>query len=171
MIFRAAAAMSIDGRIADFQGRFHRWGSKEDHRFLLELIERHDILIIGRITFEHMAERGSLPKPAVILTRSPMKFTGAQNLRFIDPEKIDITNLLKRLKAKNVLILGGTETYTFFLDRNLIDELYLTIEPMIFGRGHSLFNSVLHRPNLFRLEESCVLNKRGTILLHYSSSK
>lgn len=168
MIIRAAAAMSIDGKIADSDGRFHRWGSKEDHEFLQELIQQHDVLVLGRITFEHIIARGPLSKPTVVLTGSQLDAAVQSDHYSVDPAKTDPFKFLKRMKVKNVLVLGGTKTYTYFLEHDLIDELYVTVEPIVFGRGSSLFNSDTFVPSAFRLEASKVLNQEGTLLLQYS---
>jgi dihydrofolate reductase len=68
---------------------------------------------------------------------------------------------------KNVAILGGAKTYSYFLQEHLLEELYLTVEPIVFGRGVSLFEYASGDPSRFELLSEEKLNERGSVLLHY----
>ncbi|MDO8575841.1 MAG: dihydrofolate reductase family protein [bacterium] len=65
-------------------------------------------------------------------------------------------------------VLGGTQTYTYFLENDLLDEIYLTIEPVVFGRGLNLFESSKGINASFHLESTKQLNDNGSLLLHYA---
>jgi dihydrofolate reductase len=50
---------------------------------------------------------------------------------------------MERFKKENeqtVLIVGGAQIATLFLKAKLIDELWLTLEPKIFGSGSGFVN-------------------------------
>jgi dihydrofolate reductase len=68
-----------------------------------------------------------------------------------------------------VLVTGGGETNGAFLKANMIDEVYLDVEPMVFGEGIPTFT-----PNDVNLKlefvDSKMLNK-NTIQLHYKVIK
>jgi dihydrofolate reductase len=66
-----------------------------------------------------------------------------------------------------VAVLGGTHIYSYFLERDLIDDLYLTVEPIVFGSGLGLFNHESTTAKRFRLVTVRQMNEQGTILLHY----
>jgi dihydrofolate reductase len=66
-----------------------------------------------------------------------------------------------------VAILGGAQTYQYCLDRGLLDEIYLTIEPLTFSSGINLFSSVKPKIRKWNLVAVKKLNRLGTILLHY----
>ena len=70
-------------------------------------------------------------------------------------------------KYETVAVLGGTKTYTWFLENDLLDELYITIEPIVFGRGLPLFESSEDINVQLKLESTKQLNEKGTLLLHY----
>ena len=63
-------------------------------------------------------------------------------------------------------IVGGAGVYQKMLDLNLMDEIYVTIEPVIFGRGREMFVGGTKTNNL-KLISNKKLNKNGTMLLHY----
>lgn len=83
----------------------------------------------------------------------------------VNPQKANITRYIEECGYKAVALLGGTQTYTFFFEHGLIDELYLTIEPVIFGRGLPLFDGKLavRKPRIVSVKR---LNRTGTVLIH-----
>ncbi|MBI2442431.1 MAG: dihydrofolate reductase family protein [Candidatus Levybacteria bacterium] len=76
-----------------------------------------------------------------------------------------ITRLSKE-GFETVLLVGGGEINRAFLEENLVDELYLTLEPRIFGRGNSVFVEGDFE-HVLQLLASTKLNDKGTLLLHY----
>lgn len=72
----------------------------------------------------------------IVVTRTPARFNDRSNpgmLEFTDEEP---SELIKRFeKEEKVLIVGGPQIATLFLKENLVDELWLTFEPKIFGTG------------------------------------
>ena len=167
IVFRAAAAMTIDGRITDSRGHFSKWGSKEDHRYLDHLIEQHDAVIFGRITYEHVVVRGTFRKPVVVLSTKAKTFSKTKGVTFLDPNEKDVLQYFRSKGYRNILILGGTQVYTYFLHKKLIQEFFVTIEPWFFSSGKTLLRSRSFDPTRFRLQEVKRLNADGTLLLHY----
>lgn len=61
-------------------------------------------------------------------------------------------------------VIGGSNVYDQFLQAALVDELYLTVEPIVFGQGLPLFKTPTRQT--FHLESAEQLNA-GAIALHY----
>ena len=76
-------------------------------------------------------------------------------------------NLLKKHLWTRIAVVGGTAIYDWFLKRGLVDELCLTLEPVVFGAGKLLTDAPLRTFRRFSLKSVKHLNKRGTLLLHY----
>lgn len=74
---------------------------------------------------------------------------------------------LHRQNVKQVAICGGASIYALFLQKNLIDKMFLTVEPYVFGEGIKLFNGQIEQQ--FRLISQQKLNEGGTILLEYQA--
>lgn len=78
--------------------------------------------------------------------------------------------LLKKLEERGfneVAICGGSEIYTMFLQSELIETIYLTIEPVVFGEGIKLFNKKIDKKlTLANFERT----ESGTIFLEYRVS-
>ena len=77
-------------------------------------------------------------------------------------------DLLARLEQKGykqAAICGGATIYTMFMEAGVVNKLYLTVEPMLFGKGIKLFDKAAER----RLELVQVKNlNRYTLLLEYN---
>ena len=69
-----------------------------------------------------------------------------------------------------MFVVGGAHIATSFLKEQLVDELWLTIEPKIFGVGG---NFVIEEKLDIKLEllSSESVNKQGTLLTKYSVIK
>ena len=57
-----------------------------------------------------------------------------------DLKPTDLIQKLEKEGVKDVAICGGSTIYTMFLKSGLVNKIYLTIEPVIFGSGIKLFN-------------------------------
>lgn len=161
----AVAAITLDGRIALHRGHPSDWTSREDKQFLHSFLDTCDAIVIGNNTYR-TAKKALSKRNCIVFTRSvPATKRLANNLLSCNPRGANLRALLNQYKK--VAVLGGSAVYTYFLEHNLLDELYLTIEPLVFGKGLSLFESpkMLQKP--FRLISLKRLNKKGSILLCY----
>ena len=162
----AIAAATIDGRIALDPGHFSDWTSKEDKDFLHEMLDRSEAVVVGNNTYKTALEPLSKRNCIVFTTSVDTSERKSDTLTYCNPASSDSIPLLERYGA--IAVLGGTRTYTWFLENDLLDEIYLTIEPIIFGRGLSFFESTTMTPRKFHLESAKQLNATGSMLLHYS---
>lgn len=167
---------SVDGKTTkENDTNIYTWTSHEDRKHFLSLIKKHNLIIMGRSTYEASKpviklEKGKL---RIVLTRSPNKYSnqlvkGQLEFSSESPEK-----LLKRLSLlgyKKLLLVGGGIINGLFLKDNLVDELYLTIEPKIFGTGKNIVEGQLLNTKL-QLMSIKKLNKTGTLLLRYVINK
>jgi dihydrofolate reductase len=55
---------------------------------------------------------------------------------------------LKRQPGKGIYVVGGARTIASFIDLGLIDELRLTVHPLVAGEGKSLFETIARRHRL-----------------------
>jgi dihydrofolate reductase len=77
----------------------------------------------------------------------------------------DLVARLQKEGATGLAICGGAAIYNLFMQAGVADELYLTIEPILFGTGITLFRedmaTGLALLDVQRLNDN-------TVLLHYS---
>ena len=163
----AIAAVTIDGKIALDAGHFSDWTSPEDKDFLHKMLDESDVIVVGNNTYKTAIE--PLAKRNCIVLTSSVATTERKNDKLLlwNPAGISYSSVLQNTAIETVAILGGTQTYTYFLENDLLDELYITIEPIIFGRGLNLFESTKDVLAKFRLESTERLNEKGSLLLHF----
>jgi dihydrofolate reductase len=161
----AIAAVTIDGKIALHENQQSDWTSPEDKQALRGLLDETDIIAIGHKTYliheERLAER-----KCIVFTRTVTELKQqSKNVLLCNLDNVSPREVLSPYRL--VALLGGGQMYTHFLEHDLIDELQLTIEPIVFGNGLNLFEgspSSIRRPQLVSIRE---LNQHGTVLLHY----
>ncbi len=160
----ALAAITIDGKIARDEGHFTDWTSPEDKTFLRGFLNTCNAVVVGNNTYK-TAEGPLSKRNCIVFTREVETSKQVrENLLLLNPSGIAIETMLE--KYQTVALLGGTQTYSYFLERGMIDELYLTIEPIVFGKGLPLFNSDCESSS-FSLVSFEKLNERGALLLRY----
>ena len=118
------------------------WTSNADKELFVEKTKQAGVIIMGNSTYKTINR--PLPDRLIkVLTRTPEQFTNIEG-------QIEYTNkqpkeLLKELEEKGfseTIIAGGTQVNSLFLDQKLVDELLITIEPILFGGGLTLFKDL-----------------------------
>lgn len=156
------AAISADGYIAKGANDLADWTSAEDKKLFVKLTKQAGVMVMGATTLATIGR--ALPgRRTIVYTTHPEDI----NIDGVEPTAEDPKLLLDRLEktgANAVAICGGRSIYTLFMRENLVDEIYLTVEPTVFGAGIGLFSAGLDAK--LSLIESTKLNK-DAVLLHY----
>lgn len=159
----AFVATSIDGRISLSSKRPPRWTSKEDWQFFQKSLSRIDAVVVGRNTYDSVSKR-LRKRNTFVLSSRPKTLTRRGTVTFVNPAKVSLPKLLEGYKR--VAVLGGAAVYQFMLESKLLDEIFVTIEPFLFGRGKEMFvgGKRITQVSLLSVRR---LNRKGTLLLHY----
>ena len=158
---------TIDGKIARNEHHFVDWSSKEDKRLFFSLTRHAGVIIVGHNTFETFSAPlpGRLHIVVTSTTEGKTNIPGQVEYTSASPEEI-VADLEAR-GYKEATLTGGAQINALFLKAGLIDEISLTIEPLIFGSGLDLFRGAEFdvRARLLSVEK---LNEVGTLHLRYS---
>lgn len=150
---------TVDGKVQVLQNTPDYWpiGSRTDHQVLMELRAYADCLIhgknlaleFGNITLNNL-NKPSFKKMRTQLGKSPdlpyyVVTNHPKSLSELKDRKVHITSsniklLSKQLHQqsyKNVLVEGGPTLLGSFLEQKLLDEIFLTIAPKIFGNTNN----------------------------------
>ena len=130
-------AMTADGKIARTSDHFPDWTSKEDKKLFADTTKKHGVVIMGDKTFFTMP--GPLPDRLNIvftLEKNPPQF---ENGKWVSGEPEKVLGELEKMGHESAILGGGANLNAQFLKKKLIDELWLTIEPKIFGDGLGIF--------------------------------
>jgi dihydrofolate reductase len=163
----AIAAVTIDGKIAKDPKHFSDWTSPEDKIFMRALLDKCDVIIVGNNTYKTAKKPLSKRNCIVFTSQVTSTLRKNDNLLYCNPKKVNLKKLIAKFKYRRVAILGGAQTYTYCLENGMLDELYLTIEPIVFGKGIDLFTSKNSLDSKFKLISVKKLNSQGSLLLRY----
>ena len=160
----AALQMSLDGLIEGPNGELDWIGSWEDS---FELVREIDTCVLGARMYPGYAEywRAVLEHPD-----RPLPFTGrtatrgeVEYARFADatphlvlsrtldavdwkPARVihdlDVIRELKRQPGRHIHAVGGASLVSSLMNEQLVDELRLTVHPVVLGQGKPLFSGV-----------------------------
>ncbi len=167
---------SVDGKTTRGNNpNVYLWSSPEDQRFFFSLIKKNNLIVMGRETYEASKKviRLEEKKLRIVLTRNQKKYLKESIDGQLEFSNESPKNLIKRMSGsgyKKMLLVGGGTINGLFLKQNLVDELYLTVEPKIFGTGKDIVAGQLLNMKL-KLISIKKLNKTGTILLKYIVNK
>ncbi len=158
------AAVSADGFIARAHNELADWTSKEDKKVFVELTKRAGVMVMGSTTFRTIGR--ALPgRRNIVYTHKIIEIDGVETTQETPHE------LVKRLESEGhteLAVCGGSAIYDMFLQAGVVDELYLTVEPVLFGAGITLAKSSLHT-SLKVLERKLLTD--DVILMHYEVQK
>ncbi|MHB8581320.1 MAG: dihydrofolate reductase family protein, partial [Ignavibacteriaceae bacterium] len=124
----------------------------------------------GSNTFSADPIKPSSDRLLVVMTREPSKYKKHEvsgHLEFSDKSPGQLTLHFAKEGYEQMLVVGGAHIGTSFLKEQLIDELWLTIEPKIFGAGSNFAIDEKLDINL-RLIKCEKVNARGTLITKYA---
>jgi dihydrofolate reductase len=131
-------AVTADGKIAKTADHFPDWTSKEDKRMFAAVTKEHGAVIFGENTFKTFPK--ALPERLnVVFTLEPNQ-PETENVKWVSGEPEKVLAELEKMGFKKAVLGGGAGLNTQFLEKKLIDEVWLTVEPKIFGAGLGIFN-------------------------------
>lgn len=132
-------AITLDGRTGKDAMHFVDWTDLEDKKFFVQITKKAGVIIMGSKTFDTLG--AALPgRKNIIMTQNPDDRTGTDNLVFTDQKPQELLKQLKKEGFTQVILAGGPTINTLFAREKLIDEIIVTVSPLIFGYGTSLFS-------------------------------
>lgn len=167
------AVMSINGKITRGaeNSSVEGWASEADSNFFRQMLANNRVSIMGNTTYKVNNIKPKTNKLRIVLTRRPEDFDSIETpnqIEFTDKSPQQIISDIEKRGFNSALVLGGSQIYGLFLESGLVTDLYITLEPLIFGDGHDLLNLISKNLN-FKLISSDIMNKQGSLLLHYES--
>lgn len=138
----AFLGMSLDGFIAgpnDELDWLERGGGPPEEHGYAAFFASVDALLVGRRTWDVVSRFPSWPyegKPVFVLTRRPAQ--GRHGERFLAGPPADVLERLGADGVRRVYVDGG-RVVSQVLAAGLLDELTVSILPVVIGRGIRLF--------------------------------
>jgi dihydrofolate reductase len=152
---------------------------EEWKKFVEENASSEGILLMGRVTYDMMIQYWPTPqaakndpvvaeemnnRPKIVFSRTLDKPTW-NNTKVI---KGDIAVEVKQLKEENkkdMTILGSGSIVSQLAQAGLIDEYKISVNPVIIGKGRTVFEGVKDKMNLKLIKSRNF--KNGNVVLYY----
>lgn len=139
-------AISLDGFVAgpaDDISWLYRYNDV-DYGFN-EFFSSIGAIIQGRRAYEVEMKNGwetPTPVPTFVLSHHlPERSPQRSNVVFTAEDVSEVLKKAKQMTSKDIWIEGGANVAQQFLDRDLVDEIVLSIVPVILGDGIRLFGT------------------------------
>ncbi|PTX15078.1 dihydrofolate reductase [Pontibacter mucosus] len=169
-------ATSLDGYIAKPNDdlSFLKLVEKEGEDYgYAEFTSNIDTIIIGRKTYDWVhREIGTShydngERDVYVITRTERPSVG--RIKFYTGDLTELVQQLKSENGKNIYCDGGAEVINEFLKSDLIDELIISIVPVLLGAGTRLFKD--GRPEQTLEFVTAKTFDTGLTQLHYRRNK
>jgi dihydrofolate reductase len=168
-------ASSLDSYIASENGSIDWLFSDADYGYT-KFYDSIDTIFVGRKTYEQSLTFEEYPykgKKVYVFTHKAEIEKKKKKKKISDVEYIDndipefVRGLIQQSSVgnKDIWLLGGGEIVSIFLNAYLIDEIILSIHPIILGKGVPLFKNIKKHVNLQLLES--ISFESGLMQLHY----
>jgi dihydrofolate reductase len=167
-----AYVASINGKITKGDDPdVHEWSSVEDEAHFARLRDENEVIILDRKTYEVVQPTPEPGKLRIVFTSTPDRFKAVPGqLEFVNEAPAEVVKWLSSRGYKKILIAGGARLSSSFLAAGLVDDLYLSLEPVLFGSGRPMITKDIAEVSL-KLQSFKQLNNQGTILAYYSVIK
>jgi dihydrofolate reductase len=175
--------VTLDGFFTDEKGDMsfahHHHGDAEWNAFVEQNAGGGGALLFGRITYEMMAgywptaqAQQSMPgvaermngMPKVVFSRSLTQVSWS-NTTLLHGDLVNEVRKLKVTSATDVTILGSGSIVAQLAPEGVIDEYQLIVNPIVLGKGRTMFDGVTKRVALQPTRSRTFRN--GNILLCY----
>src|SRR5690349_14673576 len=156
-------AMSLDGYIAGPRGEYD-WIVMDPDIDFASMMGRFDTFLIGRKTYEVMQRIGDAAPP----TPGIRNIVFSRTLRQEDcpyPVSADAESTvadLRKQPGKDIALFGGGELFRSLLAAGLVDEVSMSVVPVLLGGGVPLLPAPAERRRL-ALKKQRIYEKSGIV--------
>ncbi len=164
-------ASTVDGFIGHEDHSVDGFIQEGEHAsdYLNALKNDYDVAFMGRNTYDFGARFGvTNPYPWMkqYVFSSSLKESPNEHVQLISSDPSELVQHLKNQAGKDLYLCGGGDLAARFLAANLLDEIILKLNPVLFGAGISLFRQI-SKPVQLELKNTRVYSS-GVILIRYA---
>jgi dihydrofolate reductase len=140
----------------------------------LNSLSDYDTVLMGKATYEWGYQFGVQPgEPAptyphmmqYVFSRTMPDYQH-ERLHVVQDNAADFTRQLKQQDGGSIYLCGGGKLAGTLLDHHLIDELFLKLHPVVFGKGIALFGDSAKSVGLSM--NNVKVYQNGVMYIHYN---
>ena len=173
--------VSLDGFFVDAKGDMS-WAHKQDpewNAFAASNASGDGALLFGRLTYEMMASLWPTPAamermpavaegmnnlPKVVFSRTLEKASW-KNTKVVKGDIVAEVRKMKKESGPGMAILGSGSIVSQLAQAGLIDEFQIVVNPIVLGKGRTLFEGVKEKLALKLIKTRAFGN--GNVVLYY----
>ena len=136
-----------------------------------EFLKSIDCYVMGSKTFEFamkLSKEHGWPygnTPTIVLTSKNLQ-SDLKNIEFFSGDLKQFVDTEIKSRYKKIWVVGGAKVASDFINYKLVDEIHISILPIILGDGISVFNVLLKEQKLELINASTY--KNGLVELRYN---
>jgi len=139
-------AVALDGFIAGPNGEYDWCFTDGEDYGLTEFMHSIDCVVMGRKSYDLVVQYGEpFPEKKVIVFSRTLTSAPFDNVQVVRDDIPSFVNGLTKKEEKNIWLFGGAAIVDPLFEKNLIDEMHLSIHPIILGEGIPLFKEGVRR--------------------------
>jgi dihydrofolate reductase len=161
-------ATSIDGYIAGNDGNTD-WLYTDGDFGYSEFYNSIGVTLMGHNTYKFLLQLDYFPyhdKKNYVFTREGKK-PDHNPVTFVTGDVVDFVQNLKTVERNNIWLVGGGQINSILLNAGLIDEMIISVHPIVLGQGIPLFKDKSLNNLPFKLINNRVYD-RSLVQLTYS---
>jgi len=165
-------AVTLDGYIEGPNGEYD-WCFTDQDYGLNDFFKRIDAMFIGRKSYELTQQHTQDNKGELVPGMPPLtEYVFSNTLKevkdgavLISENAIDEARRIKNQPGKDIWLFGGASLTDSLMKEGLVDELWMSVHPILLGSGKSLFREQKMRTSLTLLESKTY--STGLVSLRY----
>jgi dihydrofolate reductase len=162
-------AVTLDGFIEGPNGEYD-WCFTDQDYGMSDFIKRIDAILFGRKSYEMMKgvemPEGARPwsgKKSYVVSNTIKDGT---DFELISGDIAKEIVAIKNNQGKDVWLFGGASLTTSLLNMRLVDELWLSVHPILLGKGKLLFSGIRERVKTTLIDSK--IYETGLVSLRYA---
>jgi dihydrofolate reductase len=163
-------AVTLDGFIEGPKGEYD-WCFTDQDYGMSDFINRIDAILFGRKSYEMMKgvemPEGASPwsgKKNYVVSNTIKK--NGHDFELISGDIAKEIVAIKNSQGKDIWLFGGASLTTSLLNMRLVDELWLSIHPILLGKGKLLFSGIQERVKTALIDSK--VYETGLVSLRYA---
>jgi len=143
-------AVSLDGFIEGKNGEYD-WCFTDQDYGMSDFMSRVDAVFVGRKTYEMSlgmeADTSGMPKMEEYVFSNTLDKVKEGTILVNGDLKTEVEKIKKK-DGKDIWLFGGAGLTSSLMNLKLVDEVHLSVHPILLGGGKPLFRDITDRINL-----------------------